>query len=133
MIRMEGAEVLCNSLRTNRVLTSLDLSYNALGSSAACTLGSALIENSTLQELNVSNNGIEEMGCFTLFVGVRENTSLQTIKVDGNPVGQQGGRCLINVATEMGSNLLVTALSCDFQIHSRDFIFDINDPCGKTR
>lgn len=45
MIRLEGAEVLCNSLRTNRVLTNLDLSYNALGSSAAGVLGAALNEN----------------------------------------------------------------------------------------
>ena len=44
MIRLEGAEVLCNSLRTNRVLTNLDLSYNALGN-AAGILGAALIEN----------------------------------------------------------------------------------------
>ncbi len=44
MIRLEGAEVLCNSLRTNRVLTNLDLSYNALGN-AAGVLGAALIEN----------------------------------------------------------------------------------------
>lgn len=46
MIRLEGAEVLCNSLRTNRILTNLDLSYNALGSSAAGVLGAALMENS---------------------------------------------------------------------------------------
>ncbi len=46
MIRLEGAEVLCNSLRTNRVLTNLDLSYNALGSAAAGVLGAALMENS---------------------------------------------------------------------------------------
>ena len=45
MIRLEGAEVLCNSLRTNSVLTNLDLSYNALGSAAAGVLGDALIEN----------------------------------------------------------------------------------------
>lgn len=45
MIRLEGAEVLCDSLRTNRVLTNLDLSYNALGSSAAGVLGAALIDN----------------------------------------------------------------------------------------
>jgi hypothetical protein len=46
MIRLEGAEVLCNSLRTNRILTNLDLSYNALGSAAAGVLGAALMENS---------------------------------------------------------------------------------------
>jgi Ran GTPase-activating protein (RanGAP) involved in mRNA processing and transport len=45
MIRLEGAEVLCNSLRHNKVLTNLDLSYNALGSKAAGVLGAALMEN----------------------------------------------------------------------------------------
>ncbi len=37
--------MLCDSLRTNRILTNLDLSYNALGSSAAGVLGAALMEN----------------------------------------------------------------------------------------
>lgn len=45
MIRLEGAETLCNSLRTNKILTNLDLSYNALGSAAAGVLGAALMEN----------------------------------------------------------------------------------------
>ena len=45
MIRLEGAEVLCDSIRTNRTLTDLDLSFNALGRSAAEVLGSALIQN----------------------------------------------------------------------------------------
>ena len=44
MIRLEGADVLCNALRTNKVLTNLDLSYNALGA-AAGVLGAALIDN----------------------------------------------------------------------------------------
>lgn len=39
MIRLEGAEVLCDALRSNAFLTNLDLSYNALGSHAACVLG----------------------------------------------------------------------------------------------
>jgi hypothetical protein len=53
MIRLEGAEVLCNSLRTNRILTNLDLSYNALGSAAAGVLGAALMENSVSRPCSV--------------------------------------------------------------------------------
>ncbi len=45
MIRLEGAETLCDSLRTNSHLMHLDLSYNALGRSAACVLGASLHEN----------------------------------------------------------------------------------------
>jgi hypothetical protein len=59
MIRLEGAEVLCNSLRTNRVLTNLDLSYNALGSAAAGVLGAALMENS-----------VSDAGCYRYWCDV---------------------------------------------------------------
>ena len=45
MIRLEGAETLCDSLRTNSHLMHLDLSYNALGRSAACVLGASLHQN----------------------------------------------------------------------------------------
>ena len=61
MIRLEGAEVLCDSLRTNRVLTNLDLSYNALGSSAAGVLGAALMDN------NVSARGAVYIFFFVIF------------------------------------------------------------------
>ena len=53
MIRLEGAEVLCNSLRTNCILTNLDLSYNALGSAAAGVLGAALMENNVSSDNSV--------------------------------------------------------------------------------
>jgi signal transduction histidine kinase len=34
-IRLKGAEVLCDSLRFNKTLTDLNLSYNAIGQAAA--------------------------------------------------------------------------------------------------
>jgi Ran GTPase-activating protein (RanGAP) involved in mRNA processing and transport len=45
MIRLEGAEVLCDAVRNNIHLVHLDLSYNALGSAATCILGASLMEN----------------------------------------------------------------------------------------
>jgi hypothetical protein len=51
MIRLEGAEVLCDSIRSNIHLMNLDLSYNALGSSATCILGAALMENKVRQSV----------------------------------------------------------------------------------
>lgn len=35
MIRLRGAEILCDSLRYNMTLTELNLSYNAIGQNAA--------------------------------------------------------------------------------------------------
>ena len=67
MIRLEGAEVLCNSLRTNRVLTNLDLSYNALGN-AAGVLGAALIENNVSSCMGVFDFVFEIV--YRVFYGV---------------------------------------------------------------
>jgi Ran GTPase-activating protein (RanGAP) involved in mRNA processing and transport len=110
MIRLEGAEVLCDSIRANRTLTHLDLSYNALGRSAAQVLGAALMHNNVrprttchvqtvkspsgpypsqvIREINVAQNGIDAVGCFALCVGARENLSLHFLNLDGNPLGE---------------------------------------------
>ena len=130
MIRLEGAEVLCDSIRSNIHLTDLDLSYNALGSSAACVLGAALMQNRTLEKLNVANNGIDEVGCFTLFVGLRENTSLHELIIDGNPIGEQGARIMMKIAAELGNRLKISAKTCDFKARCSQSKFNIGDPWG---
>lgn len=71
MIRLEGAEVLCDSIRYTSTLRELNLSYNAISRSGAICLGSALLVNKGLEYLNVSNNGIDAVGCFTMCVGAR--------------------------------------------------------------
>lgn len=126
MIRLEGAEVLCDSIRNNPYLTNLDLSYNALGRSAACVLGNALMENKVLKTLNIANNGIDAIGCFTLFVGLRENDGLSELILDGNPIGEQGARVMMKVATEQGDRLQISAKNCDFNILSSDVKFRLN-------
>ncbi|RYH10038.1 hypothetical protein EON65_39720 [archaeon] len=88
MIRLAGAEVLCDSIRNNMHLVSIDLSYNALGRNAASVLGAALYENNVIETINVANNGIDAIGSFTLFVGLRENKSVRSLVIDGNPIGR---------------------------------------------
>lgn len=131
MIRLEGAEVLCDSIRSNIHLTDLDLSYNALGSAAACVLGAALMENRTIQKLNLANNGIDAVGCFTLFVGLRENASLHDLVIDGNPIGEQGARIMMKIAAEYGHRLQISAKTCDFKAKSSQTKFLIENPCGE--
>lgn len=92
MIRLEGAECLCNSLRTNRILTNLDLSYNALGSKAAGVLGAALMEN------NVSMAG-------PLCFSVHSDGWCALVSVNGNDVCC--GSLLFSIAHQHSHRLVV--------------------------
>jgi hypothetical protein len=118
MIRLGGANDLCDSIRNSESLEYLDLSYNALGQEASSILGSALIDNKMLTHLILSNNGIDEIGAFTLGVGMKENTSLKVVNLDGNPIGEQGGKMLMQVALYCGNRVTFSTLSCDLKIRS---------------
>lgn len=142
MLRLQGAEMLCDALRDNHFLTDLDLSYNALGASAACVLGAALMENKTLTKINVANNGIDAVGTLTLCVGLRENLSLKKVILDGNSVGEQGARILMKVATHAGHRLEISSDKCDIsgQQHARyrldapggDYFLHLNKPYDRA-
>lgn len=126
MIRLEGAEVLCDSFRYNRHLLHVDLSYNALGRNAAGVLGVALSENKTIESINLANNGIDAIGTFTLLVGLRENQSVRRLVIDGNPIGEQGARMLMKLAASDGHRLDVSAKNCDFAIQCNDIKFRVD-------
>jgi Ran GTPase-activating protein (RanGAP) involved in mRNA processing and transport len=49
---------LCTALRSNRVLTALDLSYNSISEIAVLQLTEALADNKPLQELSLEGNPI---------------------------------------------------------------------------
>lgn len=130
MIRLEGAEVLCDALRSNTYLTNLDLSFNALGTHAACILGSALLENDTLKILNLANNAIDCIGALTLSVGMRENVSLRSVILDGNPIGEQGARGLMKAVAQEGHRLTISTLNCDIVTKSSNVKMKLDTPVG---
>lgn len=131
MIRLEGAEVLCDAFRSNSFLTNLDLSYNALGSHAACILGAALLENDMIRVLNLANNGIDSVGAMTMSVGMRENTSLREVNLDGNPVGEHGARALMKVVTQEGYRLHINTMNCDIVSKSSAVKLKLDNPVGE--
>ena len=122
MLRLEGAVELCNSLRYSTTLTSLDISYNAIGRNGAVTLGSALIENQNLEEIILTNNSIDEVGWFTIAIGARENKSLKYIELNGNPIGEEGGRILCKIAKFHGDRLKFSIEKCDLGIRCPEII-----------
>lgn len=53
MIRLNGANKLCESIDQNSRLVYIDLSYNAIGSAGAEIIGKCLMKNKTLTDLNI--------------------------------------------------------------------------------
>lgn len=53
MIRLDSGISFANSLKHNRSLVKLDLSYNGLGSDGGMALGASLIDNQSLQVLDM--------------------------------------------------------------------------------
>lgn len=131
MIRLEGAAVLCDSIRHNNYLTNLNLSYNALGTNSVCILGAALLDNHMLQHLNLANNNIDSVGAITLATGLRENASLRDVVLDGNPIGEQGARAIMKVTIQHGHRLHITTQDCDLTTKSSTTKLKMESPIGE--
>ena len=120
MLRKEGADKFCDSIRHNRTLLQLDVSYNALGRGAACILGCALLSNNTLENLNLAYNGIDAVGCFTIVIGARRCKSLRHICLDGNPIGDEGGKTITRAIATLGGQINITSKNVDFSQVAND-------------
>jgi Ran GTPase-activating protein (RanGAP) involved in mRNA processing and transport len=103
LIRLDGGIALAGCVSTNKYMTHLDLSYNALGKEGGEKLGSALLHNNTLQQLLLSNNNLNFTACFAICVAIEENFSLRKVNMDGNPIGEGGGQILMQIPFTAGN------------------------------
>jgi hypothetical protein len=83
----DGVRELCDALKANKTLVSLNLSGNYFGETATLSLQDALSENSTLKSLDISRNGIgftsiNSLLCSCLSRGV-------FVKTEGNYVFEE--------------------------------------------
>ncbi|RYH21039.1 hypothetical protein EON65_21670 [archaeon] len=116
LIRLGGADDLCNSLSMNKSITYLDLSFNSLGSTGGIALGDALQDNVTLRTLHVSNNSLDSIACVTICAGILQNKNLEYVNFDGNPIAQQGAKALMLLPTIVGSRVTVSARNCNISL-----------------
>jgi len=83
---------MADSLRYNKSLTYLDLSYNGFAHDGGLLIGKSLLYNHTLKTLILANNNIDASAAFTLCAAVIENPTLTFFQLDGNPIGDVGGK-----------------------------------------
>jgi hypothetical protein len=85
---MDSAEILRDVLRSNKIMTALDLSGNKFGETngAVGCIGGGLRSNSTLLKLDLSSCALSDRSLFTLSV----STTLQQLTLGSNSVASMG-------------------------------------------
>lgn len=68
-------------------------------------IGEALYFNKTLRYLNLRNNAIRPRAAYIIAMAVRYRRSLETLVMLENPVGYAGGRALMGVVLDYGSEV----------------------------
>lgn len=92
----EDAVLLADRLKTNKQVTSVDLSSNeAIGNKGASALAEALKVNTTLEQLDLSSCGIGGLGAKALAEALCSNTSLMSLNLEFNDdIGDQSKQLL---------------------------------------
>jgi hypothetical protein len=87
--------LMAESLRYNKCLEQLDISWNTCGDVGAMALAEALRPNRSMHTLDVTHCDIQERGTMVIADMLKENEVLKTIKLGENPIGQRGGMAIL--------------------------------------
>jgi hemolysin III len=84
----------CEVLRYDNVITTLDLSGVPIGDVGAMVVGGLLSQSTSLRVLNMANCGLGETGALVLLKGVALSPALERINLSNNALGLQGAVAL---------------------------------------
>ncbi|KAF8985335.1 hypothetical protein BGZ46_004900, partial [Entomortierella lignicola] len=93
-IRASDSRILVNSLKTNTILTKLDLYGSSIRNGDAVALSKALKANTTLTILNLGGNSIKKKGALALSEALKTNATLTTLNLSSNSIGKEGALAL---------------------------------------
>lgn len=89
--------VISETLKHNRVLTKLDLSYNGITSNIGRYLAMALRLNVSLTILSLAHNDLNDQFCYILSSELRSNNTLYEVDMGGNPFTSIGANSLMEL------------------------------------
>ncbi|KAF8982595.1 hypothetical protein BGZ46_000999 [Entomortierella lignicola] len=107
LISTSDLQALVNSLKTNAILTKLDLEYSSIGDEGVMALSKALKTNTTLTTLNLRYNTIGQEGTLALSEAFKTNTTLITLNLSVNSIGQKG---VLALSEALKANTTLTTL-----------------------
>jgi len=129
MLRFDSATVLASSLKHNRSLTVLDLSYNGFGCNGGELLGDALHFNHHLKQVNLAHNNITPRACFTIATGIRCSPTVEFVNLSNNPIGEYAARALMMLNSRR-DQINVNIKECSLKSKDPTCWFDILKPQG---
>ncbi|KAG0303192.1 RHO1 GDP-GTP exchange protein 2 [Dissophora globulifera] len=103
----DGAKALAEALKTNKTLSTLDLWHNSIGDDGAKALAEALKTNSTLSTLGLWYNSVGDDGAKALAEALKNNSTLSTLGLWYNSIGDGGAKAL---AEALNANSTLTTL-----------------------
>ncbi|KAF9910217.1 hypothetical protein BX616_010922, partial [Lobosporangium transversale] len=111
--RIEPSElrVLVNALKTDTVLTTLDMRNSSIGNEGALALSEALKSNTNLTTLNLSSNSMGKEGAFALSEALMTNTTLTILHLSSNAIGEEGAHSL---SEALKTNVTLTFLNLHY-------------------
>eukprot|EP01038_Epipyxis_sp_PR26KG_P004053 gene4053-5796_t len=122
-----GAISFMKSIKENKSLTILDISYNRLGNEGGDCLGDSLQYNHTLKYLKISHNNITSKTCFNILCGVRSCKSLVEVDLSENPIGEGGTKALMSLSISPYNYVTVDIKGCSLRIKDPSCWFDVNN------
>merc|ERR1719252_463499 len=90
------AEKLAKALRTNNMLTTLDLSVTQVSNPGPTAIGNALQTNNTLTTLYLSNTQVSDPGAIAIGNALQTNNTLTTLDLGGTHVSDPGATAIGN-------------------------------------
>ncbi|KAK6181623.1 hypothetical protein SNE40_009445 [Patella caerulea] len=85
------ATAMASLIRSQDLISKLDLSDNGIGPAAMLSLAELLLYNKTITEVNFSNNRIGTYGARLMKTIMQNNNKLNKVDISGNCIGEKGG------------------------------------------
>ncbi|KAH3759249.1 Protein NLRC3 [Pelomyxa schiedti] len=131
MIGEEGAEYLSEALKFNSSLTNLNLRENEIGIDGTSIILEALDVNTTLSILDIGGNALEDPGAEVLGTWLKTNNTVTSLDIRGNSIGDPGFK---QIATALRRNSTLTTLNLGWNSLSDEsstyFLSSIVDNCN---
>ena len=119
-----GADAISNSLKSNKSLQELNMSYNRIYSSGVIKIAEAIKVNTTLKVLNINGNTTSDKGADAISDSLKSNNSLQELNMSNNWIYSWGA---IKIAEAIKVNTTLKILNINGNTISDDGVAAISD------
>ena len=133
-ITSEGAKMIGEAIKVNKILKKLDISHNSISDDGAAAISDGLKYNISLQKLNMSYNKITSEGAKMIGEAIKVNKILKKLDINDNSISDDGAAAISdglkynislqklnmshNKITSEGANMIGEAIKVNTTLHT---------------